>query len=259
MADDGPAVTRLTLRGLLKSYGKRTVVDRVDLTVASGEVVALMGRNGAGKTTVLRIAAGLLSQDAGSITLRIRGREHDMRCVPIEQRGRMGLAYLSQRGSLFAGLSVFENLVATLEMLESQTGAAISRSAESHMQWLRISHLAHLRPGQLSFGQRRLAGLARVLIGSPAVLILDEPFAGLDPLTIAHIKAIVSSLRDRGVATIASDHNARELSEIADRVYILLDGRVELEGSMADMYDNPRAKQLYFANSLPSGNAATRI
>jgi lipopolysaccharide export system ATP-binding protein len=235
---------------LVKRYGGRTVVDDVSLTVCAGEIVALVGRNGAGKSTAIRIAAGLVAADQGHVRLQSADGQYDMDGVPLERYGRMGLAYLSQRGSLFSGLSIYENLVGTLELLGSRSGAGVGADVDAHMQRLRIAHVAHLKPAQMSFGQRRLAGLARVLIGAPKVLLFDEPFAGLDPLTIGHVKAILRGLRERGTAILVSDHNARELSEIADRVYVLVDGRVELEGPMAGMRDNPRAEKLYFAGSL---------
>jgi lipopolysaccharide export system ATP-binding protein len=248
-------VKTLAIERLTKTFGKRLVVNDVSLAVRSGEIVGLLGQNGAGKTTVLRIAAGMIASDSGSVFLHDGDPEVDITRTPIWRRARRGIAYLSQGDMLFSRLSVFGNVVATLDMLTPEHD--VVTAAEAYLGSLRILHLAHMMPAQLSGGERRIASLARALAGAPSFAILDEPFSKIDPLSIAHLKAIIRRRAADGTAFVITDHNARDISELVERAYIMYRGRVEIAGSMEELAVSQEARSLYFGASL-SGTGGRR-
>src|SRR5512139_3155861 len=218
-----PASSRRTLlaRDLKKSFGKRTVVNGVDLEVHSGEVVGLLGPNGAGKTTTFYMVVGLCRPDTGQVLI---GGEN-ISALPMYLRARMGISYLPQEPSVFRRLTVRKNLQA---VLEARVFSAKERDAhvDRLLSELKITHIAHIKGYALSGGERRRVEIARALATEPDFILLDEPFAGIDPIAVLDIQNIIGELRARGIGVLISDHNVRETLGVCDRAYILNEGRV---------------------------------
>ncbi len=235
----------LTLTDLMKSYGSRRVVDRLSLTVRSGEVVGLLGPNGAGKTTSFYMVLGLIKPDAGAIFLD----GEDISGLPIYQRARKGLQYLPQESSVFRKLSVADNILAILETLEPDPGVRQERLHQL-LGELRIAHLAQQKAASLSGGERRRLEITRALVTSPHFIILDEPFAGIDPLAVGDIQNIVRHLKDQGLGVLISDHNVREALGVCDRAYILNEGVVLEEGTPEELVQSELAKRFYLGESF---------
>jgi lipopolysaccharide export system ATP-binding protein len=236
---------RLTLESLAKSYDGHTVVDHVSLEVKSGEVVGLLGPNGAGKTSTFFMILGLLQPDGGKIYLD----GEDISLLPIYRRARMGLQYLPQEASVFRKLTVAENIMAILETLEPDLHIRQER-LEKLLSDLRISHLAHQKASALSGGERRRVEISRALVTAPHFIILDEPFAGIDPLAVTDIQNIIRELRDRGLGVLISDHNVREALGVCDRAYILNEGVILEEGSPAQLVQSELAKRIYLGETF---------
>ncbi|MHB9073435.1 MAG: LPS export ABC transporter ATP-binding protein [Desulfobaccales bacterium] len=236
---------RLALESLAKSYDGRTVVDHVSLEVKSGEVVGLLGPNGAGKTSTFFMVLGLLQPDGGKIYLD----GEDISLLPIYRRARMGLQYLPQEASVFRKLTVAENIMAILETLEPDLHVRQER-LEKLLSDLRISHLAHQKASALSGGERRRVEISRALVTSPHFIILDEPFAGIDPLAVTDIQNIIRELRDRGLGVLISDHNVREALGVCDRAYILNEGVILEEGSPEQLVHSELAKRIYLGETF---------
>ncbi|MBM3319316.1 MAG: LPS export ABC transporter ATP-binding protein [Candidatus Eisenbacteria bacterium] len=226
--------------GLVKEYKGRRVVGGVSIEVGRGEVVGLLGPNGAGKTTTFYMIVGMIRPNAGRIYLDAE----DVTARPMYQRARMGIGYLSQESSIFRKLTVEENLLAILETLPLSK-AERRRKAEGLMEELGIASLARSRAYTLSGGERRRAEISRALTTDPAFLLLDEPFAGIDPIAVQDVQEIVASLRDRGIGVLITDHNVRETLSITNRAYILYEGKVLLSGSAKELADNPEAREIY--------------
>ena len=226
--------------GLCKSYGKRSVLRDVTVEVAGGEVVGLLGPNGAGKTTTFSIIVGIIRPDQGKVTFD--GEE--LTNLPMYQRARKGVTYLSQEPSVFRKLTVEENLLAILETLPLTAPERQERKAQL-LTDLGISHLATHRADSLSGGERRRVEISRALVMSPAFMLLDEPFAGIDPLSVVDIQDIILQLRARGIGVLVTDHNVRETLSICDRAYILSDGSVFEEGTPRELTASARARQVY--------------
>jgi lipopolysaccharide export system ATP-binding protein len=205
---------RLLVQSLTKSYNGRKVVDAVSLEVQSGEVVGLLGPNGAGKTSTFYMVLGLLQPDGGKIFLD----DEDISTLPIYRRARLGLQYLPQEPSVFRKLTVAENILAILETLEPDRQVRQER-LEKLLAELRLTHLAHQKASALSGGERRRVEITRALVTSPHFIILDEPFAGIDPLAVTDIQNIIRHLKDRGLGVLVSDHNVREALGVCDRAY----------------------------------------
>jgi lipopolysaccharide export system ATP-binding protein len=235
----------LAVIDLSKRYGTRQVVDRVSLTVQSGEVVGLLGPNGAGKTTTFYMVLGLIKPDAGVI--RLDGE--DISGLPIFQRARKGLQYLPQESSVFRKLTVADNILAILETLEPDPAMRQER-LEKLLGELRIAHLAHQKASSLSGGERRRLEITRALVTSPHFIILDEPFAGIDPLAVGDIQNIVRQLKHQGLGVLISDHNVREALEVCDRAYILNEGVVLEEGTPEKLVQSDLAKRFYLGESF---------
>ena len=238
--------SRLEARGLQKAYGKRLVVKDVSLAVDSGEVVGLLGPNGAGKTTSFYMIVGLVRADAGEITLDGQpiGR------LPIHRRARMGLGYLPQEASIFRKLTVEQNIRAVLELQQGDDGrplaaAEVNQRLESLLQDLHVEHLRHSPAPALSGGERRRVEIARALATSPRFILLDEPFAGIDPIAVIEIQRIVGFLRARGIGVLITDHNVRETLGICDRAFIISEGRVLAQGSPAEIVENADVRRVY--------------
>ncbi|MEJ2672101.1 MAG: LPS export ABC transporter ATP-binding protein [Deltaproteobacteria bacterium] len=236
---------RLTLESLVKSYDGRRVVDNVSLEVQSGEVVGLLGPNGAGKTSTFFMVLGLLPPDSGKIYLD----GEDISLLPIYRRARKGLQYLPQEASVFRKLTVAENILAILETLEPDLQMRQQR-LEKLLADLSISHLAHQKAAALSGGERRRVEISRALVTSPHFIILDEPFAGIEPLAITDIQNIIRDLRDKGLGVLISDHNVREALGVCDRAYILNEGVILEEGSPAQLVQSELAKRIYLGEAF---------
>ena len=219
-------MARLRTEQLTKSFGGRTVVRAVDLEVASGEVVGLLGPNGAGKTTTSRMVVGLLGPDSGRVLLD----EHDVTDDPMYVRARKGIGYLPQEPSIFRGLTVEENVMAILETLPLDAATRRRRLAEL-LEELGLTALARSKAYTLSGGERRRVEITRALVNEPKFILLDEPFAGIDPIAVGEIQTIVAHLRERGIGVLITDHNVRETLRITDRAYIVHDGIVFRSGT----------------------------
>jgi lipopolysaccharide export system ATP-binding protein len=233
---------KVELRGerLFKAYGRRPVLRDVSIEVRGGEVVGLLGPNGAGKTTTFSIIVGILRPDKG--TVRYNGE--DITNLPMHLRARKGITYLPQEPSVFRKLTVEENVMAVLETLELTPAERRSRLAQL-LGELHIMHLAHQRAESLSGGERRRVEITRALVMSPSFMLLDEPFAGIDPLSVNDIQEIIAQLRNRGIGILLTDHNAQETLRICDRAYLLTDGSVFLSGTPEELAANDRARQAY--------------
>ncbi len=241
-----PPQSRLEARDLKKAYGSRPVVKGVSLAVNSGEVVGLLGPNGAGKTTSFYMIVGLLRSDAGQIELDGKRIE----AMPIHQRARMGLGYLPQEASIFRKLSVADNVRAVLELQQDDQGHSLSRVQVEEQLDVLLSdlHVQHLRDSPslaLSGGERRRVEIARALATKPRFILLDEPFAGIDPIAVIEIQRIIGFLKARGIGVLITDHNVRETLGICDRAYIINDGQVLTSGTPAEIVDNADVRRVY--------------
>jgi len=241
-----PTAHRLEARGLRKSYGSRVVVDGVRLSVKSGEVVGLLGPNGAGKTTSFYMIVGLVRADGGEITIEGRRVER----MPIHQRSRLGLSYLPQEPSIFRKLNVEDNVRAVLELQVGADGkplkkAAIDALLDGLLRDLSIEKLRASPAPALSGGERRRVEIARALATQPRFILLDEPFAGIDPIAVIEIQRIIGFLKERGIGVLITDHNVRETLGICDRAYIISEGRVLAEGTPAEIVANADVRKVY--------------
>lgn len=241
----------LAARGLKKNYGSRQVVKGVDLSVKSGEVVGLLGPNGAGKTTTFYMVVGLVVADGGDIELDGRSIAR----LPIYKRARLGVSYLPQEASVFRKLSVEDNIRAILEMQVDGNGRALDTSEIEHrlemlLDELQIKHLRTNAALSLSGGERRRTEIARALAANPRFILLDEPFAGVDPIAVIEIQRIVRFLRDRNIGVLITDHNVRETLAICDHAYIINEGRVLASGDPQDIINNPDVRAFYLGDNF---------
>jgi len=233
-------VSQLSATHLRKRYKSRTVVHDVSLEVASGEVVGLLGPNGAGKTTCFYMIVGLVPGDGGQIT--IDGR--NLSRLAIHQRARLGLSYLPQEASIFRKLTVAENVRAILELQESDPDAIANR-LDALLEDLSIAHLADAPAVSLSGGERRRCEIARALATRPRFILLDEPFAGVDPIAVLDIQRIIGFLKERGIGVLITDHNVRETLGICDRAYIINEGSVLASGAPDEIVYNEAVRKVY--------------
>jgi lipopolysaccharide export system ATP-binding protein len=236
----GPAERSLALRRLVKSYGRRRVVDDVSLDVRQGEVVGLLGANGAGKTTTFYMAVGLERPQEGSIFLNGR----DVTQLPMYLRARLGLGYLPQEPSIYRKLTAEQNILAVLETMNISRDERFAR-VEQLLEEFGVDHVRKTRGDALSGGERRRVEIARCLATAPEYILLDEPFAGIDPLAIDDIREIIVYLRRQGIGIHITDHNVRETLGITDRAYIMTDGRILRSGSPADLVEDPEVRRHY--------------
>jgi lipopolysaccharide export system ATP-binding protein len=238
--------SRLVVQGLQKSYGSRKVVRDVSLAVQKGEVVGLLGPNGAGKTTSFYMIVGLVRADAGDISIDGESIGH----MPIHRRARMGLSYLPQEASIFRKLTVQENVRAVLELQQDDAGKALGRAAiearlDALLKDLRVDHLRDSPAPALSGGERRRVEIARALATQPRFILLDEPFAGIDPIAVIEIQRIIGFLKARGIGVLITDHNVRETLGICDHAYIINDGHVLAAGTPTEIVNNADVRRVY--------------
>ena len=237
----------LEARNLCKSYHERRVVDHVNLTVHPGEIVGLLGPNGAGKTTSFYMVAGLVRPDEGEVFFR----GEDVSGLPMHLRARLGMGYLPQEESIFRKLSVWDNLMAILETRADLTPRQQREKADELMQRFNIERLRDSQAIQLSGGEKRRLTIARALASNPRLLMLDEPFAGVDPIAVQDIQRIVASLRETdGLSILITDHNVRETLGIVDRGYILFEGKVIKEGNADDIANDPKTRRIYLGEQF---------
>lgn len=240
-----PGGSRLTARGLVKVYRKRKVVNEVDLDLDQGEIIGLLGPNGAGKTTTFYMIVGLITPNAGKVYLD----DEELTDVPMYRRARRGIGYLAQEPSVFRRLTVEENVLAILETLPLSRAERKAR-LESLLDELGLKHLRRSKAYTLSGGERRRLEITRALVSEPKFMLLDEPFAGVDPIAVHDIQQIVASLRHRGIGVIITDHNVEQTLDIVDRAYIMYEGRVRVSGTVAELVWNDEVAEIYFGPTL---------
>ena len=238
-------MTLLKAEALVKTYDGRRVVNDVTMEIYPGEIVGLLGKNGAGKTTSFRIIVGMISADAGKVTLK----DTDITRLPMYKRARSGMGYLSQEPSVFQKMTVRDNLMAILETL-SLTKKQREQKADEIMGELGLLSLAKQRANTLSGGERRRVEIARALVTSPAVMMLDEPFSGVDPIAVEEIKEIISALREKGMGILLTDHNVRETLSITDRSYIIEQGKILREGNSEALVSDQLVRQVYLGEKF---------
>ena len=235
----------LVVRSLRKSYRKRLVIRDVSMTLNRGEVVALLGPNGSGKTTCFYAIAGLITPEGGQVV--IDGR--DVTALPMYRRARLGIGYLPQEVSIFRGLSVEDNILAVLEIAVADRHKRRER-LEELLSEFSITHLRRAPALALSGGERRRAEIARCLAADPKYLLLDEPFAGVDPIAVGEIRHLVADLKGRGIGVLITDHNVRETLEIVDRAYILHDGHVLMSGTTDEVVRDENVRRVYLGQNF---------
>ena len=238
-------MSELIVQNLRKKYKARTVVHDISLNVQSGEVVGLLGPNGAGKTTSFYMIVGLVPSDAGHIILN----EKDISRLPIHQRSNMGLSYLPQEPSIFRKMTVAENILAILELKELSNEARENR-LEELLNDLHITHIRNNLAVSLSGGERRRVEIARCLANDPSFILLDEPFAGIDPIAVIDIQKIIRLLKKRNIGVLITDHNVRETLGICDRAYIVNEGRVFASGTPKEIIDNVSVREVYLGQDF---------
>ncbi len=235
----------LAARRLVKSFAARRVVDEVDLEVRPGEIVGFLGPNGAGKTTIFYMIVGLIVPEAGEVLLD----GDPITDVPMYLRARRGVSYLPQEASVFRRLSVEENILAVLELMPGDAAARRSRTNEL-LEDLNIYHIRKSKGFALSGGERRRVEIARALATSPTYILLDEPFAGIDPIVVHDIQNIVKGLKDRGIGILLTDHNVREALQVADRAYIISEGKILEAGDPQRIASSDRARSIYLGEGF---------
>jgi lipopolysaccharide export system ATP-binding protein len=237
---------RVKLEGVCKSYGQRTIVDQISLSVRQGEIVGLLGPNGAGKTTTFYMATGLEKPDRGRVWLNNR----DITRLPMHQRAQLGISYLAQEPSIFRHLSVQDNILLVMEQTQVPKRLWQERLHDL-LKEFRLQKVAHTMGLKVSGGERRRTELARALaagISGPRFLFLDEPFAGVDPIAVAEIQAIVAQLRDRKIGILITDHNVRETLAIIDRAYIMREGQILAAGTAEELYNDALVRRYYLGD-----------
>ena len=235
----------LSLKSISKSFSQRIILRKIDIHLNKGEMLGLLGSNGAGKSTFMNIVLGLLKSDFGDIFLG----NTKLTPLPIHQRSKLGIAYLPQQTSIFRGLTVYENLLGIAQIVKKST---VDQKAvvEKLMAEFSITHLRDIKATALSGGERRRTEIARCLINNPKVLLLDEPFAGVDLLSIQDIKGLLLKLQTRGCAVLVTDHNASQLLSVVDRAYVLANGNIVANGTPRQIINTTEAKKLYFGEDF---------
>lgn len=232
-------------KNLVKVYGQRRVVDEVSLTVEQGTVVGLLGPNGAGKTTTFYMVVGITKPDSGTVLLD----GHDIGQMPMYQRARLGISYLPQEASIFRKMTVEENLLSVLETTPLSHEEQLNKMNEL-IEEFRIEHIRKSVGTALSGGERRRVEIARSLVTDPAFILLDEPFAGIDPIAVADLQGMIAHLAQRGIGILITDHNVRETLSIVDKAYILASGKVLLHGNSASIASDPVARKYYLGENF---------
>ncbi len=239
----------IKIRGLVKKYGERSVVEGVSAEVHTGEVVGLLGPNGAGKTTTFYMVVGLVKPDGGNVVLEQGGKEVDLSGRPMYERARNGIGYLAQENSIFRKLSVGDNI----RLIWEQNGVPREeqeRRLPALLEEFGLRAFVDARGDSLSGGERRRVEIARAIATEPEFLLLDEPFTGIDPIAVADIQAMIRQLRDRGIGVLITDHQVRETLAIVDRAYIMNNGRIEVSGTAQNVLDSPIARKFYLGEGF---------
>lgn len=231
---------------LAKSYKHRQVVKDVSLNVNAGEIVGLLGPNGAGKTTTFYMVVGLVRHDQG----KIRIDDRDISTLPMHDRAKQGIGYLPQEASIFRRLSVYDNLMAVLQVRKDLTDSQRKARADELINEFHIEHIRHSLGQSLSGGERRRVEIARALAANPQFILLDEPFAGVDPISVIDIKKIIVNLKERGLGVLITDHNVRETLDVCERAYIVGSGQMIASGTPQAVLDNPDVKRVYLGEQF---------
>lgn len=240
-----PSTSAIRTEGLVKVYGQRSVVNGVNVNVQAGEIVGLLGPNGAGKTTTFYMVVGLVPATAGRVVINGQDATH----LRMHRRARLGIGYLPQEASIFRKLTVEENVLAIVETLPVRS-ADRPALVKHHLDELSLGHLAKQKAYTLSGGERRRLEIARALVTRPKFLLMDEPFAGVDPISVAEVQKIILQLKQRGIGVLITDHNVRETLRIVDRGYIIHKGKVMTEGSGDFLINDPQARELYLGQDF---------
>ncbi len=243
MSDTTPS--RITTQGLVKTFGQKSVVNGVDIEVNAGEIVGLLGPNGAGKTTTFYMIVGLIAATKGEVVID----GHDATKLKMHERARLGLGYLPQEPSTFRKLTVAENLLAIVETL-SVPKRERPEIVASHLEELNLTHVANQKAFTLSGGERRRLEIARALVKNPKFLLLDEPFAAIDPISVSEVQRIVVGLKEKGIGIIITDHNVRETLRIVDRAYLIHKGRVLTSGPGDFLVNDEQAREIYLGKDF---------
>ena len=236
----------LKATGLQKSYKRRMVVSDVSLEVGTGQIVGLLGPNGAGKTTSFYMIVGLVQRDAGLITID----EHDISLQPMHIRARNGIGYLPQEASIFRRLSVFDNLMGVMQTRKGLSREEREDKVEQLLEEFNITHIRDSLGQSLSGGERRRVEIARALAAEPRFILLDEPFAGVDPISVIDIKKIIQHLKERGLGVLITDHNVRETLDVCEKAYIVSHGKMIAEGAPADILADEQVKRVYLGDQF---------
>ncbi|WP_413494043.1 LPS export ABC transporter ATP-binding protein [Morganella psychrotolerans] len=239
-------MAKLIASKLAKAYKGRKVVEDVTLEVSSGEIVGLLGPNGAGKTTTFYMVVGIIPRDAGEISID----DEDITLLPLHERARKGIGYLPQEASIFRRLTVWQNLMAVLEIRNDLNNDERRDRAEELMEEFHISHLRDSLGQSLSGGERRRVEIARALAANPKFILLDEPFAGVDPISVLDIKKIIQHLRDYGLGVLITDHNVRETLDVCERAYIVSQGHMIAHGTPESILNNEQVKRVYLGEGF---------
>jgi len=243
--DNATVPSKIETRQLVREYGKRRVVDGVDINVGAGEIVGLLGPNGAGKTTTFYMIVGLIAATAGRVFLD----GDDLTDLPMYLRARLGIGYLPQEASIFRKMTVEQNIRAITETLPLSK-AEREASVEEHLTELGLQHLAHQKAYTLSGGERRRLEISRALVTRPKFLLMDEPFSGVDPISVSEVQKIIVQLKERGIGVLITDHNVRETLSIVDRAYLLHDGSVLSEGTSDYLINDPKSREFYLGQDF---------
>lgn len=239
-------MAKLTAKHLAKIYKNRKVVEDVSLEVSSGEIVGLLGPNGAGKTTTFYMVVGIVPRDTGKIAID----DEDISLLPLHERARRGIGYLPQEASIFRRLNVDDNLMAVLEIRKDLTFEEKQQRAEELMEEFSITHVRNNLGQSLSGGERRRVEIARALAADPKFILLDEPFAGVDPISVLDIKKIIQHLRDYGLGVLITDHNVRETLDVCERAYIVSQGHLIAHGTPKAILENEQVKRVYLGEGF---------
>ena len=242
---DTAATPKIETRGLIKEYGKRRVVNKVDVHVNAGEIVGLLGPNGAGKTTTFYMVVGLVPATEGKVFLN----DDDLTDLPMYRRARFGIGYLPQEASVFRKMTVEQNIRAIAETMPYDK-AQREASIEQHLEELGLTHLAGQKAYTLSGGERRRLEISRALVTNPKFLLMDEPFSGVDPISVNEVQKIIVQLKERGIGILITDHNVRETLAIVVRAYLLHAGSMLAEGSSEFLINDPKSRELYLGENF---------
>ena len=239
------ATPKIETRGLIKEYGKRRVVNKVDVHVNAGEIVGLLGPNGAGKTTTFYMVVGLVPATEGRVFLN----DDDLTDLPMYRRARFGIGYLPQEASVFRKMTVEQNIRAIAETMPFNK-AQREECVEQHLEELGLTHLAEQKAYTLSGGERRRLEISRALVTNPKFLLMDEPFSGVDPISVNEVQKIIVQLKEKGIGVLITDHNVRETLAIVDRAYLLHEGTILAEGSSEFLINDPKSREFYLGENF---------